>query len=393
MPSARRLALPAALLLAAALPGCNAGAPERPAGGTETVAARNAPADFSTGYPVEPGHAAELGYDVKWVHDLALDAGQRVTDVVVEGGLAVVIEEPVNLITALELNTGRTLWKSVVGSRLDSVLGATVDDTDVFVNTPNRLYRLARRSGTVKEIQELEYVTSGSPLRLGRRALFGSDQGVLFAHHLDDGYTKWAFALQAPIRVRPVLGDGQVFTVDTEGNYAMLGTNAGRLRWRGRTYGPVTAQVALHDGFVLVASEDQSFYSLSEVTGKDRWPVYRSEARLTTGPLPVGQTAYLHEPGRGLTAVALDSGTGRWFYPGDVQPLTADDRGVLVAGDGVLVALDAATGEPRHAVPTRDLADVRTAERGLLLLSRTGRLMGLTPIDAAPDTERTAATR
>ena len=35
---------------------------------SSVAAATAAGADFNTGYPVEPGHARSLGYDVRWVH-------------------------------------------------------------------------------------------------------------------------------------------------------------------------------------------------------------------------------------------------------------------------------------------------------------------------------------
>ena len=405
MPAARRPAPSAAAALTAALAaactvglaGCGSTPTQTPGlGGLGPDTPAPAGAAAATPAPaapvIDPIDAAALNFDVRWTHDLAMDPGQTVARLLVSGGLVIVIEEPVNLVTALELRSGRTLWKSVVGSRLDSMVGVSADDRDVFVNSPNRLYRLARRSGEVKEIQNLQYVVSGSPLRLDRRVVFGSDEGVVFAHHLDDGYSKWAYALTSPVRVQPVAGDGQVFVVDDTGHYAMLGTNGGRLRWRGQTYGPVTAPVEMHEGFVLMASEDQSLYSLSEVTGRDRWPAFRSEARLSTGPVAAGNTVYLREPGRGLSAVAADTGEARWFYPGDVAPLSVDAVGPLVAGPGVLLRLDGATGEPVHAITVPNLSKARDVDGGLVLLGRNGRMAGLAPVSAGGG-DRTAASR
>jgi|GEM_PF-1022308 len=340
-------------------------------------------ADYQTGYPVEPGHARELGYDVRWVHALPLEPGQSVAHVFEDEGTLLAVETPVNVVTAMDPDTGATLWKTVVGSRLETVVGMTSDDRSVYVNTTTRVFKLARRGGAVKATADLEYPVNASPLKIGRLAIFGADVGNVFAHHLDDGYTKWAYRLGSPIRAAAALAQRELFAVDAAGRYAMLDTATGSLLWRGQFYAGVSADPIVHEGFVIVASEDQSLYSLEQVNGKDRWPAFRSEVRLTRTPLAHGSRIFLNEPGVGLSVIDAETGETVWRFGGDVRPVVADDRAVLTRGTGVLALLSAADGAVLKSVPTRRLQSARSDDAGrLLVCSEDGELMRLSPAAA-----------
>lgn len=379
--AAALLAAPLALA-PGVLTGCGSTPPPR-------LAADAGPgADYQTGYPVEPGHARELGYDVRWVHDLPLEPGQSVAHVFEDEDTLIAVEAPVNIVTALDPASGATRWKTVVGSRLETVVGMTSDDRSVYVNTTTRVFQLARRGGAVKGISDLQYPVNASPLKVGRLAIFGADVGNVFAHHLDDGFTKWAYGLGSPIQAASALAERELFAVDAAGRYAMLDTNTGKLLWRGQFYAGVSADPIIHEGFVIVASEDQSLYSLEQVNGKDRWPAFRSETRLTHAPLAHGNRIFLHEPGVGLSAIDAETGERVWRFGGDVQPFSADGAAVLARGEGVLVSLGAADGGVRTSVPTRRLILARSDDGGrLLVCSAGGSLMRLSPAaaaDAAP---------
>lgn len=391
MPPRRRTLSSTALLTAALLavsltPACLTGCGSSPA---DLVKAAPGPgADFVTGYPVEPGHARQLGYDVRWVHDLPLEPGQSITHVLEDDRTLLTIESPVNVVTAINPDSGITLWKTVVGSRLETVVGMTSDDRSIYVNTTNRVFKLARRGGAVKDVVDLQYPVNASPLKVGRLAIFGSDVGNVFAHHLDDGFSKWAYSLGAPIQATPVQADRDLFVVDTAGRYAMLDTGSGKLLWRGQFYAGVSSNPAIHNGFILAASEDQSLYSLGQTNGKDRWPAYRSEARLTTTPLVHGGGVFLNEPGVGLSGIDVNTGDRHWRFEGDVKPFAIDGNAVVAHGDGVLVKLAMLTGAVRHSVPTRPLLSAQSDARGrLLLCSIDGsltRLSRATETTAAP---------
>ncbi len=336
-------------------------------------------------YPIEPEHARELGYDVRWAHSLPLERGQSVTHVFEDAGTLLAIEQPVNVVTALDPASGTTLWKTVVGSRLETVVGMTSDERSVYINTTTRMFQLARRGGAVKRIMDLQYPVNGSPLKVGRLAIFGADVGHVFAHHLDDGYSKWAYSLGSAIQTTPTLSSQDAFVVDSAGQYAMLDVASGKLLWRGRLYGGVSAAPAVHEGFVLVASEDQSLYSLGEVNGKDRWPAFRSEARLTTPPLARGSLIFLNEPGVGLSSITARTGERNWLFSGDVVPFADDGSSLIAHGEDSLLAIDPANGTIRRSVPTKPLLAARSDDRGhLLLASATGGLIRISPAGAAP---------
>ena len=372
-----------ALLATSLAPGLLTGCSSTP-GSRTTADAAGPGADFSTGYPIEPGNARELGYDVRWVHDLPLESGQSVAHVLENADTLLVVESPINIVTALNPDSGATLWKTVVGSQLEAAVGMTSDRKSIYVNTSSRVYQLARRGGELKAISELQYPVTGSPLKIDRLAIFGTEVGNVFAHHLDDGFTKWAYGLGAPIQAAPLGVGRELFAVDTAGQYAMLNADTGKLLWRGQFYAGVSADPIFDNGFIVVASEDQSLYSLGQANGSDRWAAFRSESRLTVPPLAHNGGIFLNEPGIDLAGIDAETGEAGWRFDRDVRPFAADNRMVLARSKGMMVALRFNDGTVLTSVPTRELVVARSDDQGRLLLCDTdGALMRLSPASPA----------
>ncbi len=337
-------------------------------------------AEFKTGLPIEPGHAQQIDYATRWVTDIALEGDQEITAVRQQGDMLLIVEQPINLVTALRVDDGALMWKRVIGSDLEDIYTPVADEERVYVNTNNRLFALDRRRGNVLDVQDLDYPVNAGPNLTGSLAIFGSVSGEVFAHDVTNGFSKWAYRLPASIATPPIQSGINTFAADVRGNYAMLATNNGQLLWRGHVYGPITVPPAIDRAFIIVASQDQSLYSLAANTGRFRWPPYRSEAPFVDPPIVIDDSIYIAEPRKGLTALDADTGQPRWTIPELRTPLLLDDGALLVYTEQTLGSLDPATGRVLFHAPTRPLNRIVIGPgRSLILAAKDGRLHRIDP--------------
>ena len=363
------------ILAAVTLPGCvskkESSAPPPPG------------AEYRTGLALEPGYARDLGYSSRWARSVVLGEGQSVHAAVPLGDLLVIVERPTNVVTALNISDGSLAWKKVLGDPLERLYTPVGDEDFIYVNSTLRIFSLNRRNGDVEKIANLAYPVLNGPTLIDKLAVFGSGNGRVYAHHVDDGYKKWVYGLTSPVEARPLIDGNQVFVADTKGHYAMLESKTGDLRWRGSTFGPITASPTLDRAFIVIASEDQSLYSFVATTGRERWSRFRSEVRLTETPIVIDNVIYLPEPGVGMTAIDANTGDPLWTIPetnAPGTPVAAFAGGVLVHDQDSVTKLDPATGETLHTVPTKKIEMiVKGPDNSLIVVSKRGEILRVDP--------------
>ncbi|MEM7626472.1 MAG: PQQ-binding-like beta-propeller repeat protein [Planctomycetota bacterium] len=337
-------------------------------------------AEYRTGLALEPGYARDMGFSNRWARSVVLGKGQSVYAVVPLGDLLVIVERPDNVVTALNISDGSLAWKKVLGETLEDLYTPVGDADNIYVNSGRRLFTLSRRDGEIDKVANLAYAVESGPKLIDQLAIFGSGNGRVFAHHVFDGYKKWVYGLNNSIETSPLAENNQLFVADTDGNYAMLASSSGELRWQGRAFGPITANPVLDRAFVVLASEDQSLYSFVATTGRERWTRFRSEVPLTETPSVIDDTIYLPEPGIGLTAIDANTGQARWTIPDIRIPLVPHDGGVLVHDKTALTLIDPATGETLQTVPTQKLEMVvKGPSDSLIIVSQEGEVLRLDP--------------
>ncbi len=217
-------------------------------------------------------------------------------------------------------------------------------------------------------------------LLLGPRLIAGGLNGTVFGHDVEAGYKIWAYGLPDRITAEPVRIDDKVFFADISGNYVMLRSSDGVLRWNGSAYGPITAAPTVDGQQIIIASEDQSLYSLASTTGRFTWEPYRSEVPLTVSPVVVDGMIYLLEPGIGLTVIDGATGEARWTTQQNFVPLKMRNDTLLVHRDNALSRLNPQNGQTLDEVPTRPLQSVEMGpNESLILIGKNGELIRIDP--------------
>ena len=188
---------------------------------------------------------------------------------------------------------------------------------------------------------------------------------------------------------RPVIGDGRVFTMDSNGSVRAFDLKTGRRLWsraalpRHERDGDVGGGIAYHDGRIIAATGAAEVLAIEAASGRVLW---RSDTGAPMRSPPAVSDGRLFVVTSENTVIAFDTKDGKklWDHEG-VAALTgilgggapAVDEGVVVApqSTGEVVALRAESGRPIWT------ENVGTAQRG----DPTG---GLSAIIASPVIDR-----
>ena len=162
----------------------------------------------------------------------------------------------------------------------------------------------------------------------GSRVWVGSSSGYLWSLGAKDGRELWRRRVPGDVLSRPLyvpsrdllyvgLGDGCLYALDPD---------SGKERWKYCTKGVIYARPTYHRGMVYFANERNRVFALDAETGSWQWSYDRE--------MPAGFTIQGHSP-----------------------VIVSGNRAYAGFADGVLVCLDAGSGDP---VWTRDLSAGKT---------------------------------
>jgi len=359
-PVATRLVV--ATLLAACLALTSAGCF---GGGEQTVAPPPALIDIE--------EADKLGLALRWRNDLDTRPGQAITHAVVSEGMLLIVEEPLNLITAIDARDGSLLWREVVGEVSETLYEPVVASDVIIVNSESRMYVLDPETGEAEgRVVLLESVISASRV-VDDLAIFGSLTGRVVAIHIPTGITAWRYNMSAPIKSRPAVSLDDVFVADSDGVYAMLEADSGRLLWQGQVFDSVSGQPTADDRWgVLLPSEDFKLYALDRTIGRERW-TYIAQRPIRESPRIVGDYAFLREGRRRVIAFDLADGEVLYEMPADAMPVAQVDNRMLVALPRELRLLAAETGQLLRAASSVPLQTVLEGpDQSIILITSEG---------------------
>lgn len=239
---------------------------------------------------------------------------------------------------ALELRSGRRIWRFATGGRVRS--SPAYADGVVYVGSMDgKLYAVDAESGARRFVFETEGAAldsakegydrtsiTSSPSVSPDAIFFGSRDGHLYAIERNGGGRRWRFGH----RVEGVPGEPEV-------------------AW-------VVGSPAVAGGLVLVGSSDGKFFdAVSAADGREAWRFRTTERIFSSGAVAGGMVFFGCDDGH-LFALDAASGAERWrFATGAMivsSPVLAADGAILVGSDdGRLRALE--TGPVPHGARAR----------------------------------------
>lgn len=219
-------------------------------------------------------------------------------------------------------------------------------------------------AGSVAWQQEVAGKAGTDLTRAGDLLLFGTEDGVIYAHEAGSGEERWTVALPedwVPARAIAATDDTVFVTVD---DMRPLGTNDkallalrladGEELWRYETTAKRLSPAAVHDDTVYVAASDRVLHAVDVQSGRERWqaaiPGWNRHAPADgSGLLFFGTQAGPNGPAI-LVALDADDGSEQWRAEGEstlMRPVVAEDSVFAAGWKGTLSCFDARTGDVR----------------------------------------------
>lgn len=379
----------AVLALVFALSGCAGGSGDKdqtPAEPSSRWSASSTRIEMApTGHLIEPAPAAEIGFRLGWANAVELLQGQEIISVTALGDLVITIESPKNVVTAMRVSDGQTIWKIDLGSDLETLFPPTRIDKNLYVHSASRMFTVNSSNGEVTAVANLETSVSATGVLAPETGLIilSGTNGRIFAHSTRSNFSRWRYDLSNSVTSSPVVAGRDVFVVDTGGTYAMLEANSGLPLWRNRALGPVNTQAKVLGSDVILASQDGKLYALNRSTGRDTWKYLDAEQPLTADPVALGRLIMLPLlPNPGF--IAIDSINGEEIWRADItaSPVITRQRDLLLHSDNSLLSIDLDDGEKGAEVSTLPLQTVEPvgSDGAIILVSPNGRLLKLSPL-------------
>lgn len=208
-----------------------------------------------------------------------------------------------------------------------------------------------------------------TPAVAGGTLFVGSADHRLYALDAVTGVERWRFEARAGVSSSPAVSSGLVFFTSRDGTLYALNAASGKLVWRlafGLDLGSqnfwdfYTSSPVPVGNLIYVGSGDGCVYAVDSRTGRIRWKTALASRVRSTPAVEAGQVVVGTMDGR---VVSLDARNGvtRWSFSTDgagrtfetkgndttsifASPTIADNSVLIGARDGMLYALDLATG-------------------------------------------------
>ncbi|MGH2561662.1 MAG: PQQ-binding-like beta-propeller repeat protein, partial [Thermomicrobiales bacterium] len=293
---------------------------------------------------------------------------------------------------AVEPANGNELWRFQTGDELETA--AAIGDGRIFVGGPRSgaLVALDPNNGT--EAWRLAGSPFTTPPVVAQRLVFlGGDDDNLYAIDAVSGAIQWRFPTAGGASYQgPAVVDGIVYApADRVGLYA-IDAQSGEQLWLAEIPGEHLSSPAVVDGVVYVAGDYAGpLIALDAATGERLWSAPDNQARPAVADGAVytkwAEVVYAHD---------ATTGEQRWRAQPTRSSFSTD---TIVAGDlvyagdqdGIVVALDAASGDVRWTVAAGTWIEEIAAGEGILYaITNEGALIAL---DAASGAELWRSTR
>ncbi len=350
-----------------------AGDPDSPTGGAVTNA---------YGFRIDHDNWYRLGYRWDWSSMPFLTRRGHVTRLQPADN-RLLIQESGSFVSVLESDSGRLVWNSQMGTSRTKFVGLQRDGDVVLSSSASELSELGLETGNLLSRSTFDFLVNTPPTLVGNFAIYGSDSGKLLAHNRDIGLIAWAYALNGPIKARPVLvNPGTLAAVSQGGDVIFLDPLSGSSSGRARIDGGVAHPPPTDGERLFVPSLDQSVYAYDAYDASLAWRV-RTEYPITQPAVVYDAMLVVPLRAHGLTALSTDDGTLVWRNAELTGHVVAVRDGELIVWDGeTIAAVDAQRGDVifRADVPGAQMIVPDSLEDGALyLVSRSGGVIKFRP--------------
>ncbi len=336
--------------------------------------------------------AARHGLERAWFAQVPVDASRsRVTQWMLYYDRLYSVTNS-GIVTALNAETGETLWSKQVGKPGYPAFGPGANADHLGMVSGSKLYVLNRHDGRLEWARQLGSAPSSGPALSEKYAFVALVTGRIEGYLLDDPATQpWYYQSKGRTFLRPTT-TGKIVTWPTTAGYLYASrANDPGVLYRLETNADIITSPAAMPPYLYIASQDGYLYCLNEDTGDEAWR-YSTGYAIDSSPAIVGDMAYVASVEPAIHALDAKTGKEQWTTPG-ASHFAARGKERVYASDrfGNLLVLDSKTGNPvsRMAVAEGASTMVNDQTDRIFLVSDGGLVQCLHEIGAeAPTVHR-----
>lgn len=261
-------------------------------------------------------------------------------------------------VTALDAETGRTLWTSQIGSPKHTSSEPDGNDKILAVVSGSTLYVLDRHTGALLWQRVLNGTPGAGPGVSSSYIFVPMVNGFIQGYNIErqGKGDPWNYKSAGRVLVPPTAtGDDVVWT--TEKGYMYLADGAaGGIRYRLETRDAIQARPAYWTPRVFACSTDGNVYAVDEPSGKVNWKFTVGEA-IYAQPVALEEKVFVISELSGMYALAGKDGAELWHAPRISQFVSLSPSRVYAVDDlGRLTVLDAETGSRLGSLPLQGVS-------------------------------------
>ena len=179
------------------------------------------------------------------------------------------------------------------------------------------------------------------------------------------GKEYWRFKTAGAVFSTPQVNDGVVYFGSADHNIYAVDASTGKLKWKHETGGAVFGGASVAKGVVCIASCDKTIYGLDAADGETKWTVHTggmTQSKVATD----GKLFFVGTWDNSFRAIDATTGKEAWqqkfgksrggdynfyFAPAIGSPTVAEGNVYISSNDGLLHAVDIATGKIAWETP------------------------------------------
>jgi outer membrane protein assembly factor BamB len=330
--------------------------------------------------------ARRHGLTRAWATRIQMDSARnRVHEITLhEGTLISVTDESV--VQAFDAETGRTLWRTLVGRRAYPNTPVGASQSYVAVCNGSTLYLLSRLDGSLLFTRKLQGTPSAAPAVSEDRVYIPTFAGAIESYEIKMNKPKLhptTYRSKGSIDESPVIaGDYLIWATSIGAVYSAAKKDL-NANYRFMTRGHITAGLGYWPPLVYAASSDGCIYAVEDSTGKRCWQFSTGSPSHET-PVALDGSVYAMSEVSGMFCLSADKGIEKWFSPNVAKFISASATRLYTADEtGRILVLDRRGGAQLSVMRTELLPikvnNIQTDR--IYLATETGLLQCLREID------------
>jgi outer membrane protein assembly factor BamB len=265
------------------------------------------------------------------------------------------------------------------------VLGLVAYENTLISVIGNKLVELDINSGKEQRVSDVELSIVAPPVRNNEFFYIAAADRRLHVLQATDLVQIFPATADNDSLITTIVADDSSVAFGTDaGNLVGMAPDAPTKLWQFKAPEGVADRIIRDGNSFYLASTDTNVYrvDIAEGTGATLAWKYQTEAVLDRAPLVTQDFVYQYAVGRGLTAIAKQTGKAAWSLPEGLDLLAeAGPRAYVITKNRTLAVMDNATGRKLFSVNfapvTRHAAN--TADRRIYIMDETGRVACLEP--------------